>query len=77
MLAAGLTMFTAGSLAAGLAGSLAPLLAARAVQGLGAAMTAPAALSVLTGTFAEGPARNKALGIFGVWLAAPPAWAWW
>src|SRR6202034_4867146 len=52
-------------LAAGLAGSLVPLLAARAVQGLGAAMAAPAALSILTGTFAEGRARNKALGIFG------------
>ena len=65
VLVAGLTMFTAGSLGAGLAGSLATLLVARAVQGLGAAMAAPAALSVLTGTFAEGPARNKALGIFG------------
>jgi EmrB/QacA subfamily drug resistance transporter len=65
VLVAGLTMLTAGSLAAGLAGSLIPLLVARAVQGLGAAMAAPAALSVLTGTFAEGPARNKALGIFG------------
>jgi MFS family permease len=40
VLVAGLTMFTAGSLAAGLAGSLAPLLVARAVQGLGAAMAA-------------------------------------
>jgi EmrB/QacA subfamily drug resistance transporter len=65
VLVAGLAMFTVGSLAAGLAGSLAPLLAARAVQGLGAAMAAPAALSVLTGTFTEGPARNRALGIFG------------
>ena len=65
VLVAGLTMFTAGSLGAGLAGSLAPLLVARAGQGLGAAMAAPAALSILTGTFAEGPARNKALGIFG------------
>src|SRR5450755_3183749 len=65
VLAAGLAIFTAGSLGAGLAGSLVPLLAARAVQGLGAAMTAPAALSILTGTFAEGPARSKALGIFG------------
>jgi EmrB/QacA subfamily drug resistance transporter len=65
VLVAGLAMFTAGSLAAGLAGSLIPLLAGRAVQGLGAAMAAPAALSVLTGTFAEGSARNKALGIFG------------
>ena len=76
VLVAGLTMFTAGSLAAGLAGSLAPLLAARAVQGFGAAMAAPAALSILTGTFAEGPARSKALGIFGGAPAAPPAWAW-
>jgi Major Facilitator Superfamily len=42
VLVAGLTMFTAGSLAAGLAGSLIPLLVARAVQGLGAAMAAPA-----------------------------------
>src|SRR6202034_4572073 len=62
VLFAGLAMFTAGSLAAGLAGSLVPLLAGRAVQGLGAAMAAPAALSVLTGTFTEGPARNRALG---------------
>jgi EmrB/QacA subfamily drug resistance transporter len=65
MLVVGLTMLTVGSLAAGLAGSLFPLLAARAVQGLGAAMAAPAALSILTDTFAEGPARNKALGTFG------------
>src|ERR1022692_5092690 len=65
VLVAGLMMFTAGSLGAGLAGSLIPLLVARAVQGLGAAMAAPAALSGLTGTFAEGPAHNKTLGIFG------------
>jgi MFS family permease len=65
VLVAGLTMFTIGSLGAGLAGSLIPLLAARAVQGLGAAMAAPAALSVLAGTFADGTARNRALGIFG------------
>jgi EmrB/QacA subfamily drug resistance transporter len=65
MLVAGLTVFTAGSLSAGVAGSLTPLLVSRAVQGLGAAMAAPAALSILTATFAEGPARNKALGIFG------------
>jgi len=90
VLVAGLTMLTAGSLAAGLAGSLIPLLVARAVQGLGAAMAAPAALSVLTGTFAEGPARNKAVGIFGGVagsaaclglvvsgaLAGGPGWRW-
>ena len=38
---------------------------ARAVQGIGAALAAPAALSILTSTFTEGAARNKALGIFG------------
>ena len=65
VLVAGLTVFTTGSLGAGVAGSLLPLLAARAMQGLGAAMVAPAALSILTGTFVQGSARNKALGIFG------------
>jgi EmrB/QacA subfamily drug resistance transporter len=65
VLVAGLSIFTVGSLGAGVAGSLLPLLAARAMQGLGAAMVAPAALSILTGTFAEGSARNRALGIFG------------
>jgi EmrB/QacA subfamily drug resistance transporter len=65
VLVGGLAVFTAGSLGAGLAGSLLPLLAARAMQGIGAAMVVPAALSTLTGTFAEGAARNKALGIFG------------
>jgi EmrB/QacA subfamily drug resistance transporter len=65
VLVAGLSIVAAGSLGAGVAGSLMPLLGFRAMQGLGAAMTAPAALSILTGTFAEGAARNKALGIFG------------
>ncbi|HET8619886.1 MAG TPA: MFS transporter [Acidimicrobiales bacterium] len=65
MLVGGLALFAAASLAAGLAGSLWPLAASRALQGLGAALAAPAALSILTGTFPEGAARNKALGIFG------------
>ena len=65
VLVAGLLSFTAGSLGAGVTGSLVPLLAARGMQGLGAAMVAPAALSILTGTFVEGAARNRALGIFG------------
>lgn len=65
VLVAGLALFTAASLAAGLSGSLGLLVAARAVQGLGAALAAPAALSTLTGTFAEGPERTRALGIFG------------
>ena len=44
---------------------------ARAVQGVGAALAAPAALSILTSTFTEGAARNKALGIFGAVGGAP------
>jgi MFS family permease len=65
MLGAGLSAFTTASLGAGVSHSLVPLLACRAVQGLGAAMTAPAALSILTSTFAEGAPRNRALGVFG------------
>jgi EmrB/QacA subfamily drug resistance transporter len=65
VLVVGITMFTIASVGAGVAGSLVPLVVSRAVQGLGAAMAAPAALSVLTGTFAEGPARNRAIGVFG------------
>jgi EmrB/QacA subfamily drug resistance transporter len=62
---AGLTLFTIASLVCGLASSEAALIAARAVQGLGAAIIAPAALSILTTTFSEGGERNKALGIWG------------
>ncbi len=65
MLVAGLSVFTAASFGAGASHALVPLLACRAVQGLGAATTAPAALSILTSTFAEGAARNRALGVFG------------
>jgi EmrB/QacA subfamily drug resistance transporter len=64
-LAAGLLVFALASLAGGLSGSLAMLIGARAVQGLGGALAVPAALSILTETFPEGPARNKALGVFG------------
>src|SRR5207237_2436096 len=46
-------------------GSAAVLIGARAVQGLGAALTSPAALSIVTTTFTEGAERNKALGIWG------------
>ena len=49
----------------GLAQSEGWLIAARAVQGLGAAIIAPAALSIVTTTFAEGAERNKALGVWG------------
>jgi len=61
----GLVVFSLASLAGGLAQSEAWLLAARAVQGLGAAIVSPAALSIITVTFAEGAERNRALGIWG------------
>lgn len=61
----GLVLFTAASLVCGLAGSLGVLVGARAVQGVGAAIISPAALSIVTTVFEEGPDRNKALGIWG------------
>jgi EmrB/QacA subfamily drug resistance transporter len=61
----GLTFFSAASLACGFASSLGVLVAARAVQGLGAAIISPATLSIITTTFDEGAERNKALGIWG------------
>jgi EmrB/QacA subfamily drug resistance transporter len=65
---AGLVLFTLSSLACGLShalGSAEVLIGARAVQGLGAAIISPAALSIVTTTFTEGAERNKALGIWG------------
>jgi EmrB/QacA subfamily drug resistance transporter len=62
---AGLALFAASSLLCGLAWSEASLIGFRAVQGLGGALLAPAALSLLTTTFAEGRERNLALGIYG------------
>jgi EmrB/QacA subfamily drug resistance transporter len=62
---AGLAMFALASLAGGFADSQGLLIAARAVQGLGGAVIAPASLSILTTTFAEGAARNRAVGIWG------------
>ncbi len=62
---AGLALFALASLAGGLADSRALLIAARAVQGLGGAVIAPASLSILTTTFAEGRERNRAVGIWG------------
>ncbi len=61
----GLLLFSAASLACGLAPSSGFLIAMRAVQGVGAAIISPAALSILTTTFEEGAERNKALGIWG------------
>jgi EmrB/QacA subfamily drug resistance transporter len=62
---AGVVVFTAASFVCGLAWSEGVLIASRAVQGLGAAIISPAALSIVTTTFEEGAERNKALGIWG------------
>ncbi len=62
---AGLVLFTVSSLLDGLAWSEGSLIAFRSLQGLGAAMLSPAALSILTTTFDEGRERNIALGIWG------------
>ena len=61
----GMVLFAAASLAGGLAQSDVWLVAARAVQGLGAAIVSPAALSIVTTTFTEGAERNRALGVWG------------
>src|SRR4051794_15900499 len=61
----GLALFTVASLTCGLASSAGILILSRAVQGIGAAIISPAALSIVTTTFEEGAERNKALGIWG------------
>jgi len=61
---AGASLFAVASLLGGLAGSLGLLIAARLIQGLGGALMAPAALSMLTVVFAEGRERNRALGVW-------------
>ncbi|HEY6836101.1 MAG TPA: MFS transporter [Gaiellaceae bacterium] len=61
----GLLLFTIASLVCGLAGSIGILITARAVQGIGAAIISPAALSIVSTTFEEGAERNKALGVWG------------
>jgi len=68
----GLTLFTASSLVGGMAQNESWLVTARAAQGLGAAILAPATLTILTATFAEGPARARALG---AWSAVSSAGA--
>jgi len=87
---AGLTVFALASLACGLAPSLGVLVTFRGLQGLGAALTAPSALSILTTTFAEGEQRNRALGVWGAVagsgatagviaggaLTSGPGWQW-
>ena len=61
----GMALFTIASLVCGLASSSAMLIGARGVQGLGAAIVTPAALSIISTTFTEGSERNKALGAWG------------
>ena len=65
MFIAGLVVFALASLAGGLATTPGMLIAARAVQGLGAALLSPAALSLVTVMFKEGAERNKAMGVWG------------
>ena len=64
MFIAGLLLFSAASLAGGLATSPAWLLAARAAQGAGGAIVAPTALALIATTFPEGPSRNRAMGVY-------------
>ncbi len=73
---AGVLVFTAASLMCGLAWSPAALLAARVVQGAGAAIMTPTALSVISTTFTEGAERNKALGIWGALGGVGATTAW-
>jgi EmrB/QacA subfamily drug resistance transporter len=61
----GLVLFALASLAGGFATNPGQLIAARAVQGLGAAILSPAALSIVTTTFRDGAERNRALGVWG------------
>ena len=62
---AGLAVVGIASLAAGFAATQGQLIAARAAQGLGAAIVSPAALSIITSLFQDGAERNKALGVWG------------
>ncbi|WP_228818294.1 MFS transporter [Nocardia transvalensis] len=65
VLRAGFVVFALASLTSGLAVNAAMLIVSRGFQGLGASLIAPAALSLLTDTFPEGPQHNKALGMWG------------
>jgi EmrB/QacA subfamily drug resistance transporter len=73
---AGLALFSGASLACGLSGSPSALIAARTVQGLGAAAVAPAALATLTATIPDGPARRRALGWWTAAAAGGGAAGW-
>lgn len=65
MFVAGLVLFSLASFVGGLAGSIDVLVAARAAQGVGAAIVAPASLSLITTSIPQGPARTRALGLYG------------
>jgi EmrB/QacA subfamily drug resistance transporter len=73
---AGVLLFTAASLGCGLAWSPETLLSGRIVQGAGAAIMTPTALSIISTTFSEGSERNKALGLWGALggIGATAAW---
>jgi EmrB/QacA subfamily drug resistance transporter len=76
MFVVGVLFFTIASLACGLAWSPAALIAARAIQGVGAAIMTPTALSIISTTFPEGAERNKALGIWSMMGATGATAAW-
>jgi EmrB/QacA subfamily drug resistance transporter len=65
MFIAGLVVFSLASLAGGLASDPVLLVASRVVQGAGAAVVAPAALSLITTSFPDGPRRARAIGLYG------------
>jgi len=90
ILQAGLVVFTAASLTAGLSGSGGQLIAARVAQGVGAALITPSALGIVADTFKQGKERDNALGIYGAlagtaasvgvlaggFLTDGPGWSW-
>ena len=76
MFVVGILFFTIASLLCGLAWSPAALIAARAIQGVGAAIMTPTALSIISTTFPEGSERNKALGIWSMMGATGATAAW-
>ncbi len=90
ILITGVGLFTSASLVAGLSNTLGLLIGARAVQGIGAALVVPSALSIIANTFAQGPERTKAIGAFGAVggsaatvgvvaggaLSSGPGWEW-
>src|SRR3954453_1685049 len=69
----GVAVFSSASLLNGLASSSEMLIVGRGLQGLGGALVSPAALSIITTTFAEGPDRNKALGVWSAIAAGGAA----